>query len=148
MDDSWLAGWRMTGLKNRRKDQQMNGFFSCIWAHDFYVFLWETFLREILKRHAPLYKNYSTVCLGFSKLLEKTCSKMSLIRVHFKKKKDQQRTSCKDYLMIDMWYFFSDYLYKSLCCWYSFELPLLVSTHNICSYKEVDKSTQAIIWRL
>ena len=40
--------------------------------------------------------------------------------------------------------FFSDFLYKSICCGYSFELPQLVeaiqmSTHNICFYKEVDK---------
>ena len=39
---------------------------------------------------------------------------------------------------------FSDFLYKSICCGYSFELPQLVeaiqmSTHNICFYKEVDK---------
>ena len=38
---------------------------------------------------------------------------------------------------------FSDFLDKSICCWYSFELPQLVeaiqtSTHNICFYKEVD----------
>ena len=41
---------------------------------------------------------------------------------------------------------FSDFLYKSICCGYSFELPRLVeaiqmSTHNICFYKEEDKST-------
>ena len=40
---------------------------------------------------------------------------------------------------------FSDFLYKSICCGYSFELPRLVeaiqiSSHNICFYK-VDKST-------
>ena len=43
---------------------------------------------------------------------------------------------------------FSDFLYKSICCGYSFELhrqvELLVDaiqmgTHNICLYKEVDK---------
>ena len=41
-------------------------------------------------------------------------------------------------------FFFSDLLYKSKCCGYSFELHLQVSaiqmgTHNICFYKEVDK---------
>ena len=45
---------------------------------------------------------------------------------------------------------FSDILYKSICCWYSFELPRLVkeihmSSHNICFYKEVDKSTLTVI---
>ena len=45
---------------------------------------------------------------------------------------------------------FSDFHYKSICCEYSFELPQLVeaiqmSTHNICFYKEVDKSTLAEI---
>ena len=46
--------------------------------------------------------------------------------------------------------YFSDFLHKSICCWYSFELPQLVeaiqmSTNNICFYKEVDKSTLAVI---
>ena len=50
--------------------------------------------------------------------------------------------------MIRMQYF-SDFLYKSICCWYSFELPRLVeaiqmSTNNMF-YKEVDKSTLAVI---
>ena len=61
---------------------------------------------------------------------------------------------------------FSDLLFESICCGYSFELPQLVeaiqmsthniyfykvdkstqmSTHNICFYKEVDKSTLAVI---
>ena len=40
-----------------------------------------------------------------------------------------------------------DFLYKSLCSWYSFELPPLVeevqmSINNVCFYKEVDISTQ------
>ena len=44
---------------------------------------------------------------------------------------------------------FSDFLYKSICCGYSFELPQLVeaiqmSTHNICFYKVVDKSTLTV----
>ena len=41
---------------------------------------------------------------------------------------------------------FFDFPYKSICCGYSFELPRLVeaiqtSSHNMCFYKEVDKST-------
>ena len=41
---------------------------------------------------------------------------------------------------------FSDFLYKNICCWYSFELPRLVEaiqrcTHDICFHKEVYKST-------
>ena len=44
---------------------------------------------------------------------------------------------------------FSDFLYKSICCGYSFELPRLVetiqtSTNNMYFYK-VDKSTLAVI---
>ena len=45
---------------------------------------------------------------------------------------------------------FSDFLYKNICCGYSFELPRLVeaiqvSSLNICFYKEVDKSTLTVI---
>ena len=40
--------------------------------------------------------------------------------------------------------YFSDFLHKSICCWYSFELSQLVaiqmSINNICFYKEVDKN--------
>ena len=41
-------------------------------------------------------------------------------------------------------FFFSDFLYKSICCGYSFELhrqvhAIQMGTHNICLYKEVDK---------
>ena len=41
------------------------------------------------------------------------------------------------------------YLYKSICCGYSSELPRLVeaiqmSTHNICFYKKVDTNTLAL----
>ena len=40
--------------------------------------------------------------------------------------------------------FFSDFLYKSICCENSFELhqqvdAIQMSTHNICLYKEVKK---------
>ena len=46
--------------------------------------------------------------------------------------------------------YFSDFLYKSICCLYSFELPQLVeaiqmSTNNICFYKDIDKSILAVI---
>ena len=47
------------------------------------------------------------------------------------------------YLMIIMG-FFSDFLYKGICCEYLFELhqqvdAIQMSTHNICLYKEVKK---------
>ena len=40
--------------------------------------------------------------------------------------------------------FFSDFLYKGICCEYLFELhrqvdAIQMSTHNICLYKEVKK---------
>ena len=39
---------------------------------------------------------------------------------------------------------FSDFLYKNICCEYSFELhrkvnAIQMDTHNICLYKEVDE---------
>ena len=46
--------------------------------------------------------------------------------------------------MIFMWFFFfSDFLYKSICFFNSFELPqqvdaIQMGTHNICLNKEVD----------
>ena len=45
---------------------------------------------------------------------------------------------------------FSGFLYKNICCGYSFELPRLVeaiqmSSHSICYYKEVDKSSLIVI---
>ena len=41
-------------------------------------------------------------------------------------------------------FFFIEFLYKSICCRYSFELhqqinAIQIGTHNICLYKEVDK---------
>ena len=41
--------------------------------------------------------------------------------------------------------YFSDFLYKSTCCWHSYELPLIVeaiqmSANNISFYKEIDKT--------
>ena len=46
--------------------------------------------------------------------------------------------------------FFSDFLYKGIFCEYSFEQvdAIQMGTHNIYLYKEGDKSTQAVIWRL
>ena len=40
--------------------------------------------------------------------------------------------------------FFSDFLYKGICCGYSFELhqqvdAIQMRTHNICLYKKVNK---------
>ena len=47
------------------------------------------------------------------------------------------------YVMLLCFIFFSDFLYKSICCGYSFELhqqdAIQMVTHNICLYKEVDK---------
>ena len=79
------------------------------------------------------------MCLGFSKLLGTlSCGKICiyLLRIHYKK--DQKKT----YLMMIMW-FFLIFLYKGICCGYSFELhwqvnAIQMSTHNICLYK-VDK---------
>ena len=37
--------------------------------------------------------------------------------------------------------YFSDFLYKSICCWYSFELlveAIQMCTNNKCFYKEMD----------
>ena len=49
--------------------------------------------------------------------------------------------------------FYSNLLYKNMCSWYSVKLPqhvetILFSSCIICFYKEVDKSTQAVICRL
>ena len=48
-----------------------------------------------------------------------------------------------DYVML-LCFHFPDFLYKSICCGYSFELhqqvdAIQMGTHNICLYKEVDK---------
>ena len=48
---------------------------------------------------------------------------------------------------------FADFLYKSICFGYMLEFPWLVeaiqtSSHNLCFYKEVDKSILAVILRL
>ena len=78
--------------------------------------------------------------VGFSESLGTlSCGKVCiyLLRIHCKK--DQKRT----YLMMIMG-FFSDFLYKGICCGYSFELhrqvdAVQMSTQNICHYKEVKK---------
>ena len=46
--------------------------------------------------------------------------------------------------MIIMRFFFSNFIYKGICCGYSFELhrqvdAIQMGTHNICLYKEVKK---------
>ena len=67
--------------------------------------------------------------------------------VHFKKR------STND-LFDDIYaIFFSEFLYKSTCCGYSFEVhpevdAIQMGTHNICLYREIDKSTLAVIWNL
>ena len=86
--------------------------------------------KEKKKKIYRIRPNYHTVHLGFSKLLGTIfCGKMCiyLLRIHYKK--DQKNT----YLMVTM-QFFSDFLYKSICCGYLFEL-----SRCICLYKEVDK---------
>ena len=65
--------------------------------------------------------------LGFSKLLEKTCSKnIHLIRAHFEER------SAEDFIrsVFNAAYatLFFYFLYESICCGYSFELPRLVPT--------------------
>ena len=98
------------------------------------------FCHSVLKyRIRP---NYHTACLGFSKLLGTlSCGKICiyLLRKHYKKKIRKG--------LIWWWlcnFFFSDFLYKGICCGYSFELHRQVSaiqmcTHSICFYKLVDK---------
>ena len=84
--------------------------------------------------------NYRIVRSCFSKLLRTLiCGKICiyLLRIHYKK--DQKRT----YLMMTM-PFFLIFLYKGICCGYSFELhrqvdAIQMSTHNISLYKEVNK---------
>ena len=50
-----------------------------------------------------------------------------------------------------VFFFFSDFLYKSICCGYSFELhqqvdAIQMGTHNICLYiKKKTKSALAVI---
>ena len=84
--------------------------------------------------------NYRTVHLGFSKLQDTLiCGQICiyLLRIHYKKRSEKD-------LFNDDYAIFSDFLYKGICCVYSFELHRLVdaiqmSTHNICLCKEVKK---------
>ena len=79
----------------------------------------------------------------------KMCSKnIHLIWAHFKER------SAEDFIrsVFNAAYamLFSDFLYESTCCGYSFELPRQVeeiqtSTHTICFYKEVNKSTLRLL---
>ena len=50
--------------------------------------------------------------------------------------------SAKD-LFDDVYEIFFNFVYKSICCGYSFELhrqfAIQMGTHNICIYKAVDK---------
>ena len=41
--------------------------------------------------------------------------------------------------MMIMRFFFSDFLYKAMCCGYSFVDAIQMRTHNICLYKKVNK---------
>ena len=77
--------------------------------------------------------NYRTVRLGFSNLLwTLICGKICiyLLRIHYKK---DQKNHLIDYDYVIV----SDFLYKGICCGYSFELhrqvdAIQMSTHNIC----------------
>ena len=60
-----------------------------------------------------------------------------LLRIHYKKRSEKD-------LFDDDYAIFSDFLYKGICCGYSFELhrqddAIQMSTHNICLYKDVKK---------
>ena len=88
------------------------------------------------------------VPLDFSKLRGKLVVKFvsPLLTVRFKNK-ISKRLSNGVYAMFLCFFcflFFSDFLYESICCGYSFELhrqvdAIQMGTHNICLYKEVDK---------
>ena len=46
--------------------------------------------------------------------------------------------------------YFCDLFYKSMCCWYSFELSrqveaIQMSTYNICFYEEMGKRIRVVI---
>ena len=90
---------------------------------------------------------------GFSKLLRTLiCGKICiyLLRIHYKKRSEKN-------LFDDDYAIFSDFLYKGICCGYSFELhqqfkccgysfelhrlvdAIQMSTHNTSLYKEVNK---------
>ena len=94
--------------------------------------------------------NYHTMCLGFSKMLGKlvvkympTYTKGTLK----KKKKILQRIYQMMLMLCFVWFFFSDFLYKSIC-YGQFIDAIQMGTHNIYLYEKVDKNTLAVIWRL
>ena len=96
-----------------------------------------TYVGKCFYRIRP---NYRTVRLGFSNLQDTLiCGQICiyLLRIHYKKRSEKD-------LLNDDYAIFSDFLYKGICCGYSFELHRLVdaiqtSTHNICLCKEVKK---------
>ena len=77
--------------------------------------------------------------LGFLKLLENTCGKICICLL----KGTLKKRSAKN-LLDDVYAIFSEFLYKSICCGYSFELhrqvdAIQMGTHSICLYIEVAK---------
>ena len=53
-------------------------------------------------------------------------------------------------MMLFKRYYLLNFFIKNIRCGYSFELPRLVeaiqmSTHNVCFYKEVDKSALVVV---
>ena len=86
--------------------------------------------------------NYCTVCLGFSKLLENFVVKYVSTYTRDTLIKKRSVLSNDAYVMF-LCFFFSDFLYISICCGYSFELhrqvdAIQMGTHNVCFYKVVD----------
>ena len=85
--------------------------------------------------------------LGFSKLLGKLVVKyVSTYTKGTLKQRSVKDLSNDAYAVLLFSFFFSDFLDKSMCCGYSFELhqqvdAVQMGTHNICLYiyKEVDK---------
>ena len=66
------------------------------------------------------------------------------LSVHLENKSAKDLCNNAYVMFLFMSFFLSDFLYKSICYGYSFELHQLVDaiqmgTHNICLYKEVDK---------
>ena len=110
----------------------------------FSYFSTKTYMQDTHKKHITyrIRPNYRTVRLCFSKLLGTlSCGKIYiyLLRVHYKKSEE-------DLFYDDNAIFFSDFLYKSICCGNSFELhrqvdAIQMSTHNIRIhiFKEVKK---------
>ena len=72
-----------------------------------------------------------------------------ILRVNLKQSSAKDLSN-DNYVMFFFVFYFSDFLYKSICCGYSFELhqqvdAIQMGTHNICLYKEVGKNTLAVI---